>query len=163
MRTYFVLYSTFWLQSGLMTSRRWKSALLIILFKNLWFFIIPVCTPIKSVRKTVHNQMIFTSSNKCISFSKYLRFHLVVSLTHANWANPIKEIIHPSLCRGLTQRVPVHRLSGGFRENIRSTDVHGPVKGRPRLVGKPTQRLNPELVPDTEPGTRLNNQSAIVN
>ncbi len=46
----------------LMTSRRWKRALLNILSKNLWFFNIPVCTSIKIVRNTFHNQIVFTSS-----------------------------------------------------------------------------------------------------
>ncbi len=53
------------------------------------FFIIPVCTFIQSGRKAFHNQILFSSSTKFISFSKYLRFHLVVVLCHAKWANLI--------------------------------------------------------------------------
>ncbi len=53
-------------------------------------FIIPVCTYIKSVRKTFNTQLVFTSSTKFISFSRYLCFHLVVSLSHGNWAKLIE-------------------------------------------------------------------------
>ncbi len=41
----------------------------------------------QGTRKTCHNETSFTLTNLLISFSKYFRFHLVVSLCHANWAN----------------------------------------------------------------------------
>ncbi len=63
-----------------MTSRRGK-------LKELWFFIIPICTCVNSVRKMLGNQIVFTPPIKFIPFSKYLSFHLGAVLVHANWAN----------------------------------------------------------------------------
>ncbi len=63
--------------------------LFLFCLKELWFFIIPICTCKNSVRKILGNQITFTPSIKVIPFSKYLSFHLGVVLNHANWANLI--------------------------------------------------------------------------
>ncbi len=57
--------------------------------KEMCFFIIQICTCIKSVRKILGNQLVFPPSIKVIPFSKYLSFYLGVVLGHANWAHLI--------------------------------------------------------------------------
>ncbi len=73
--------------------------------KELWFFTIPICTCINSVRKILGNQIVVTPSIKVIPFSKYLSFHLGVALVHANWTKLIDPAADPtcSLCKGEPQ------------------------------------------------------------
>ncbi len=63
--------------------------LFLFCLKEPWFFSIPICICINSVRKILGNQIVSTPSIKVIPFSKYLSFHLGVVLGHANWANLI--------------------------------------------------------------------------
>ncbi len=63
--------------------------LFLFCLKELWFFIIPICICINSIRKMLGNQIVLTSSIKGIPFSNYLNFHSGVVFSHANWANLI--------------------------------------------------------------------------
>ncbi len=86
---HFVLY-----KASQLKNKKWHRGgeslpLFLFCLKELWFFIITICTCINSVRKVLGNQITFTPSIKVIPFSKYLSFHLGVVLVHANWANLI--------------------------------------------------------------------------
>ncbi len=85
MSIYIILYITSYLKNCLMTSRRWKLALIIVLPKKTEFFHYSST----HIHKQKSRSNFFTSSNKVIPFSKYLYFHLVLVLFHAKWANLI--------------------------------------------------------------------------